>query len=129
MEAVIKCKWEGDMSDIVLHEPLASQLRQDAEAEGLPVENLIEAALKHYRFQSQRKKLAGEAAWWQSAGVELHSQFAGEFVAVHRQTVIDHDQDEVALRQRVRARFPRTTVLITPAQGRSELRMISTRLS
>ena len=117
------------MSEIVLHEPLASQLRQEAEAEGLPVENLIEAALRHYRFQAQRKKLAGETAWWQSADADLHTQFAGEFVAIHRQSVIDHDQDEVALRQRVRARFPKTAVLITPAQGQRELRMISTRLS
>ena len=117
------------MREIVLHEPLASPLRLDAEAEGLPVENLIEAALRHYRFQSQRKKLAAEAAWWQNAGPQLHAQFTGEFVAVHQHAVIDHDRDETMLRQRVRARFPKTAVLIAPAHGRRELRMISTGLS
>jgi hypothetical protein len=117
------------MSEIILHEPLTSRLRQDAEAENLPVENLIEAALRHYRFQSQRKKLTAEAAWWQSAGPEIHAQFTGEFVAVHQHAVIDHDRDETVLRQRVRARLPKTAVLITPAHGRRELRIISTGLS
>lgn len=117
------------MSEIVLHEPLASQLRQDAEAAGLPVENLIEAALRHYRFQAQRKKLAAEAAWWQSVAPEVRAQFTGEFVAVHQQVVIDHDHDETALRQRVRAHLPKTAVLIAPAQGRREVRLISTHVS
>ncbi|MBI5566973.1 MAG: hypothetical protein HY870_18895 [Chloroflexi bacterium] len=116
------------MGEIVLHEPLASQLRHEAEAEGLPVEHLIEAALRQYRFQAQRKKLTAEAAWWQSVGPEMQAQFTGEFVAVHQRAVIDHDGDETALRQRVRARFPKTAVLIAPAQGRRELRMISSML-
>jgi hypothetical protein len=117
------------MSEIVLHEPLASQLRQDAEAAGLPVENLIEDAWRHYRFQAQCKKLAAEAAWWLSAAQEVRASFAGEFVAIHQQAVIDHDRDETVLRQRVRPRFPKTAVLITPAQGRRAVRLISTRLS
>ncbi|MBI5350636.1 MAG: hypothetical protein HZB77_15175, partial [Chloroflexi bacterium] len=45
------------MSEIVLKDPLASQLRNEAKAEGVEVETLVESALRHYRFQLQRKKI------------------------------------------------------------------------
>jgi hypothetical protein len=49
------------MSDIVLSEPLASQIRREAEVQGMAVEQLIEAALRHYRFAAQRAKINAEA--------------------------------------------------------------------
>jgi hypothetical protein len=116
------------MSEIVLHEPLASQIRQEAEAEGIQVESLIEAALRHYRFQSQRKKIDAESAWWQSAAAEVRARYTGEFVAIHQQIVVDHDQDEEALRKRIRSQYGKTPILITPAAGRRELRIVSTKL-
>ena len=117
------------MGDIVLSEPLASQIRREAEAQGVPVEQFLEAALRHYRFEAQRTKINAEAQWWRAAPPELRAQYAGEFVAVHNQQVVDHDRDEENLRRRVRARYGKTAVLLTPAEGRRELRIVSTRLS
>jgi len=37
------------MSEIVVHEPLASAIRQEAEAEGIGVEILLDTALHHER--------------------------------------------------------------------------------
>lgn len=116
------------MSEIVLHEPLASQLQQQAEAEGVKVESLVESALRHYRFQSQRKKIDAESRWWQGVASDMRAQYAEEFVAIHHQSVIDHDRDEEALRKRVRSKYGKTAVLITPAAGRRELRVVSTNL-
>jgi hypothetical protein len=117
------------MGEIILHEPLASQLRQQAEAEGVKVESLIESALRHYRFQSQRRKIDAESVWWQGVASDVRAQYAGEFVAIHNQSVIDHDRDEEALRKRIRSKYGKTAVLITPAAGRRELRVVSTNLA
>jgi hypothetical protein len=117
------------MSDIVLGEPLASQIRREAEAQGVAVEKLIEAALRHYRFESQRMKINAEAQWWRSVPPETRAHYAREFVAIHHQQVIDHDRDEESLRKRIRAKYGKTAILLTPAEGRRELRIVSTRLS
>jgi len=117
------------MSEIVLGEPLASQIRQEAEAQGLKVESLIEAALRHYRFQAQRNKINAEAEWWRRATPEICARYTGEFVAIHNREVVDHDWDEEALRKRIRAKYGKTAILLTPAEGRRELRIVSTRLA
>ena len=115
------------MSEIVVHEPLASYIRQEAEAEGIGVESLLDAALRHYRFEAQRKKIAGEAEWWRALPAETRAPFAGEYVAIHSKQVVDHDRDEESLRKRVRAKYGKTAVLVTPAEGPRELRLVSTR--
>ncbi len=117
------------MSEIVLREPLASQIRQEAEAKGVQVESLIESALRHYRFQAQRRKIDAESAWWQTATSEVRARYAGDFVAIHDRVVVDHDRDEAALRKRIRSKYGKTVVLITPAEVRRELRIVSTKLA
>ena len=117
------------MSEIVVHEPLASTIRQEAEAEGIGVETLLDTALRHYRFEAQRKKIAGEAEWWRTQPSAVRTPYAGEFVAVHHRQIVDHDRDEELLRKRVRARYGKTAVLVTPAEGPRELRLVSTRLA
>lgn len=116
------------MSEIILGEPLASQIREAAETQGIAVENLIEAAFHHYRFQAQRAKLDAEAQWWRGVAVEKRAQYAGEYIAIHNRKVVDHDPDEEPLRQRIRAQYGKTAVLITPSEGRREWRSVSTRL-
>jgi hypothetical protein len=117
------------MSELVVREPLASTIRQEAEAEGIGVESLHDAALRHYRFEAQRKKINGESEWWRAALPQVRAQYAGEYVAVHNRQVIDHDPDEETLRRRVRAKYGKTAVLLTPAEGRRTLRIVSTRLA
>lgn len=113
------------MSELVVHEPLASQIRAAAQAEGVDAESLVETAIRHYRFEAQRHKVNAESAWWASLPPDERLRYADEFVAVHQRAVVDHDRDEESLRRRIRARYGKTAVLITPAQGRRELRFIS----
>ena len=117
------------MSEIILGEPLASQIRREAESRGIGVESLIETALRHYRFQSQREKIDTESDWWRTVSSEIRARYAGEYVAVHNKEVVDHDRDEEVLRKRIRAKYGKTAVLLTPAEGRPELRIVSTRLA
>ncbi len=117
------------MSEIILGEPLASQIREAAETQGIAVEHLIEAAFRQYRFQAQRAKLDLEAQWWREAAAEKRAGYAGEYIAIHNRQVVDHDPDEETLRQRIRTRYGKTAVLITPSDGPREWRSLSTWLT
>lgn len=115
------------MSDLILSEPLASQIRREAAAQGVNADTLIKEALRHYHFKIQKEKIFAESSWWQSCSPETRAPYGEEYVAIHNQQVVDHDPDVEALRQRVRARYGKTAILITPAKGQPELRIISTR--
>jgi hypothetical protein len=117
------------MAEIVLGEPLASKLRAEAEAQGIGVEDLVAAALRHYRFQAQRSKLETESAWWRALPDEARLPYGDAFVAIHDQQVVDHDRDEARLRQRIRRQYGQVAVLVTPANGRPEWRIVSTRFA
>lgn len=117
------------MSEIRLREPLASQIQREADSYGLAVEQLIETAVRHYRFQAQREKINTESAWWNALTPEKRARYLGEFVAVHRHEVIDHDRDEESLRKRIRAKYGKTAILIAPSEGRREFRIVNTRFS
>ena len=77
-----------------------------------------------------RERLTAEAAYWHARPAEERRPFAGHYVAVHNQTVIDHDADLRVLYLRMRERFPRVPVLLTPADatGPRELTIRSPRL-
>jgi hypothetical protein len=117
------------MSKIILGEPLASQIRQEADAHGVDIEKYLESVLRHYRFQGQQAKVAAETEWWSLQSDEVKSHYAGEFVAIHQQAVIDHDKDEDALRKRIRSGYGKIAILLTPAQASRHYRIVSTRMT
>jgi hypothetical protein len=117
------------MAEIILGEPLASQLRAEAEAQGMAIEDLIAAALRQYRFQAQRAKREAEVTGWRELPPATRLPYADEYVAVHDPQVVDHDRDEANLQKRIRRHCGRTAVLITPGSGRPEWRVVSTRLT
>lgn len=47
---------------------------------------------------------------------ELMTQFAGQYVAIFQGKVVDNDQDEMALLDRINARFPQQIVLLKQVQ-------------
>ena len=116
------------MSKIILSEPLASQIRQEAKALGVDIEKYLESVLRHHRFHSQQAKVAAEAEWWSLQSEEVKARYAGEFVAIHQQAVIDHDKDEDVLRKRIRTGYGKTAILLTPAEGSRHYWIVSTRM-
>ncbi len=111
------------MSDLILHEPLATEVRQMAEGEGLPAEEVVEAAIRQYRVTARHKKLKAEAEWWANTPAEFRAQYANRYVAVLKGQVVDDDADEDILFERVYQQFSGEVVLITPAQGRPIIRI------
>jgi len=116
------------MTDLHVPAELADEIRREAEAEGTTTEAVLAAAWRHYRTLAQRKKIEAEMAWWESRPPEERARYAGEYVAVHNKEVVDHDPDPVALNGRVRKRFGRIAVMMIPAEGPREIRILSPRL-
>jgi hypothetical protein len=117
------------MSKIILDEPLASQIRQEAKAQGVDIEMYLESLLRQHRFRSQQAKVASEAEWWSLQPDEVKAKYSGEFVAIHEKEVVDHDQNEDILRKRIRANYGKIAILFAPARGSRHYRIVSTRIS
>jgi hypothetical protein len=64
-------------------------------------------------------RISAEAAAWYARPDADREPYAGQYVAVLRGEVLDHDSDRLALAQRIRARYPETPVLITAAEART----------
>ncbi len=116
------------MTPLQISDELAREIWGEAEMRGLPVEDFLRAVLRRERTLADRRKIEQEQAWWLSLPLSERARYEGQFVAVHNQTLIDHDQDEKALYQRIRAKYGRTAVLIMPADGPREIRILSPRL-
>jgi hypothetical protein len=111
------------MADLQIPETLARQIQEEATAEGIAVAALLENALRERRRRLQRAKLDAELAAWRAQLPEARARYRGEYVAVHEGSVVDHDPDLAALHRRIRARYGRIAVLLTPADGRPPLRI------
>ena len=117
------------MTVLQIPEKLAEQLQQEAAAEGIAIDKLLEEALQERRERAQRARLDAEIATWQAQPPEIRMRYKGEYVAVQEGIVVDHDSNLATLHRRVRARFGKAAVLITPADGRPPLNIRHPRLA
>ena len=117
------------MAVLQVSEELAGEIQSEARTRDLAVEELLRAAIQRERTLVARRKIEQEQEWWSSLPLSDRARFEGEFVAVHKQQVIDHGKDESALHNRIRAKYGKTPVLIMPAEGPREIRLFSPRLA
>ncbi len=116
------------MTNLQISDQLADEIRQEAEARGLPIEAFLRSAVRRERTLAERRKIEQEQEWWLKQPLSERARYESEFVAVHNQTLIDHDKDEDALHGRIRAKYGKTPILIMPAEGPHEIRVLSPRL-
>jgi hypothetical protein len=116
------------MTILQISDDLAEEISSEAEIRGLPVEDFLKAAIRRERTLADRHKIEQEQAWWLNLPLGERAKYEGEFVAIHKQTLIDHDRDENVLYHRVRAGYGKTAVLIMPADGPREIRIFSPQL-
>lgn len=115
------------MYTIEVSEELAQEIQLEAETRGLDVEEFLKAIIRRERTLANRRKIEQEQAWWLSLPLTKRARYEGDYVAVHNQSLVDHDSDEDALHRRIRATYGNTPVLIMPAEGPREIRIISPR--
>ncbi len=97
---------------ISIPESLMSELQEMMKWEGVPVEQVLDRALRHYRHELTRRKISMEMEIFNRKYPRLRSKYQGLFIAMHNGRVVDHDRDGGALYWRVRTRFGRTPVLV-----------------
>jgi len=75
-------------------------------------DELLETAVRAYLRQVEREQIETEAAAFRVMHDELRRQFLGQYVAIYRGEVVDHDLDFQLLHSRIRQRYGRQPVLL-----------------
>lgn len=117
-----------EMTSLEISNDLAALITSEAALRGISIEEFLQRILLREQTLAQRRKIEDEQEWWLGLPLSARAQYEGEFIAVHRHQVVDHDRDEAALAARVRARYAGIPVLIMPAEGPREIRIFSPRM-
>lgn len=83
---------------------------------------------KRDKYAADVEKINREQSWWMKQSKREKQKYAGVYVAVHNQTLVDHDPELGSLSRRIRAKYRNTAVLMMPAEGAREIRLYSTRM-
>ncbi|MGD8624064.1 MAG: hypothetical protein PVJ34_05970 [Anaerolineae bacterium] len=116
------------MAILQVSEELIGEIQTEAATRGLDVEEFLRSAVQRERTLTNRRKIEREQEWWLGLPLSERARYEGEFVAIHEQVVVDHDQDQRILHQRIRTRYGQTPVAIIPAEGPHEIRIFSPKL-
>ena len=81
---------------------------------------VVEMAVQAYLDQLDREKIHRETEAFWSMQADLIARHPGEYVAVHRGQVIDHDPDVVQLERRVTEQWGSAAVLIAPVTNETQ---------
>ena len=112
------------MLSITLKPDVAEQVRQLAEGTQTEAETIVDEALRTYLAQAQREKLEAETQAFERQRAALLDQYNGEYVAMDKGHVIDHDRDVRALHLRVFGKLGHTPVLLKRVTDQPEPELI-----
>jgi hypothetical protein len=104
---------------IRLDEKTALELGQLARERSVEPSALANEAIRAYLRSAARADMDQDAEAFRRLHPELLATIPGQYAAVYRGQLVDHDMDQLALYQRVEARFVAQPVLIR--QVRSEV--------
>lgn len=100
------------MAEVALWHDLLEPLRQQAEQQGISLDDFVNTLLSQHLTQTRREKLLAEFEIFQAQHATLRARYLGEYVAMREGQVIDHDLDCRALHLRVRSYYGRAPILI-----------------
>ncbi len=92
---------------------LYQRMEQAAIENRVSTDEMLARALRRYLWELDRRKIAEEMKAYRLKHAELKREYLGQYIAMHRGQVMDHDVDFQALRCRVRQQFGHTAVMIT----------------
>ncbi len=103
---------------IELKEPaLIRQIEQLADETTLPVEQVLEAAIRTYLDSLEREAIQAETRLFWAMYDELVPTYSGQHIALYQGKVIDHDEDVSRLEKRIRKQMGLLPVLIAPVKS------------
>ena len=97
---------------IVLRPDLRESLASSAQDAARTINDLVNEAVESYLEMRQNEILDREVAAYVRRHAELWRTLPGEWVAFHKQQLVDHDADQVVLYRRIRSKYGATPVLI-----------------
>jgi len=107
---------------------LAKDIQEEATVRGLSVETFLQSAILRERTLADRQKIEAEQDWWLKQPLKERAKYEGKYVAINNKQLVDQDKNDLALRQRIRAKYGKTPILIIAAEGPREVRILSPRL-
>ena len=112
------------MPTVAIEPALYQRMEQAAIDSQVSTGEMFTQALRRYLWELDRRKIAEESKAYRRQHAELKGQYLGQYIAMHKEQVVDHDVDFPALRQRVRQRFGRTAVMITLVDESAEATLV-----
>ena len=109
---------------LTLQPELAEQLESVAVERSVMPNELLEAAVRAYLRQVEREQIKTEAAAFRTQYDKLRRQFIGQYVAIYRGEVVDHDPEFQALHSRIRQRYGRQPVLLRRVEREPERTLV-----
>lgn len=105
---------------ISLPDDWIEQLNRTADSQNTDLATVLKQAVEHYLSEQARRAIDREQVAYTERHAELLERYAGQYIAIQHGEVIDHDDDRVALSQRIRARYGRSPVFITPVLAQAQ---------
>ena len=68
--------------------------------------------MQQYTYRQRQKKLRRERQWYEANHSEIVEQFAGKYIGVHNEQVVDSDSDGPTLSKRLRENYGRVSIAI-----------------
>jgi hypothetical protein len=109
---------------LTLQPELMEQLESVAIERSVMPDELLEAAVRAYLRQVEREQIKAEAAAFRAKYDKLRRQFIGQYVAIYRGEMVDHDPDFQALHSRIRQRYGRQPVLLRRVEREPERTLV-----
>lgn len=109
---------------IGLDEGTALELGRVARARAVEPAALAQEAIRTYLRSAARQEMAQEAQAFRRLHPDLLATIPGQYAAIYRGELVDHDADQMALYQRIEARFSGLPVLIRQVRAEVEMTII-----
>lgn len=108
------------MPTVAIEPTLYQRVEQAALESQVSTGEMFTQALRRYLWELDRRKIAEESKAYRRQHADLMERYLGQYIAMHKGQVVDHDPDLQTLRQRVRQQFGRTAVMITQVEEVAE---------
>ena len=111
-----------------ISEDLAQEIEQEAKQRGVSIEKFLQTVVRRDRTMAAREKIEREQTWWLQQPLEVRAKYQGQYIAVHKEELVDHDKNEKSLFQRIRLKYGNIPILIMPADAPKDIYIYSPRL-
>jgi hypothetical protein len=108
------------MPTITVEPKLYERVEEAALERETSVGQILAQAIRRYLWEEDRHKISEESKVYRKNHAKLKKGYLGQFIAMHKGQVVDHDLDFHALRQPILQHFGRIPIMITKVEEQAE---------